>query len=546
MPAEIGYARTLRVLRFTRNPAAVDLLFLAAESEEAAIRTGAAAVLSTRRDPGAQRRLVEKFSELAPDAQQVLSQVPVRSPLRLVLPKIFAEEEGTLCKRAALVAVTCHDFQSLGVMVELAARSEHPYAVVLATAALQLAKRLHAASEEFAAGKKTPFGDPAFVRRGAVQCLAQALEKFPRHRRLELVEAFLLLAPHDHETLLAAVRSENHPGHEALLTVLRSSPSEGAFGVLVALLHDRAAPLGVLQTLAERIDRPFLNYLCAHVTDPLPLRVSENCQRLKFFRWTSSGDSAVLLALDGPRQAAALRLGIAAGLEPKQLTRLCRALLADGQPEGRRAACKALEQLPDPLAIPLLKELLSDADAVVLATAAAQLRKHDYPDALPVLVELLSHSAEEVRSASQKSLYELRFAGFRAAYPQLSPRAREVAGALVAKADPHALEALQAELTAPGVNRRMRALEYAEVMGVERQLASALVERLQDHDAGVRAEAVRLLGGLEDASVLPAVATLTADPHATVRAAAEKSVAELKSLDVAAALVHQLALEFEP
>ncbi len=282
------------------------------------------------------------------------------------------------------------------------------------------------------------------------------------------------------------------------------------------------------------------------MTDPLPLRVSENCQRLKFFRWTSSDDSAVLLALDGPRQAAALRLGIAAGLEPKQLTRLCRALLADGQPQGRRAACKAREHLPDSLAIPLLKELLTDADAVVLATAAAQLRKHDYPDALPVLVELLSHPAEEVRSASQKSLYELRFAGFRAAYPQLSPRAREVAGALVAKADPHALDAIKAELTAPGVNRRMRALEYAEVMGVERQLSSALVERLQDHDAGVRAEAVRLLGRLDDASVLPAVATLTADPHATVRAAAEKSVAELKSLDVAAALVHQLALEFEP
>ncbi len=100
---------------------------------------------------------------------------------------------------------------------------------------------------------------------------------------------------------------------------------------------------------------------------------------------------------------------------------------------------------------------------------------------------------------------------------------------LIAKADPNAAATLTAELRAGAAERRLRTLDLIGLMGLAGELTPALIKRAhEDPDAGVRAEAVTLLGDAPKLpSVLETLEEALSDKSSPVRSAAKASLERL-------------------
>jgi hypothetical protein len=223
-----------------------------------------------------------------------------------------------------------------------------------------------------------PRRDPFFVRRQALAQLASSLARFHKHQRREIVEAFLVLAPADHATLLHILRDERHPCHEHFLASLRTSKSPGMMQLLAELLHAGKTPASALGIVADRADRRFLELLLGRLEQPAPLLVLQNMRRLSSVAWLEDR-RAVLFELSGPAQAAAVDLAVASRVSRHAVFDLISALLHDGAAEGRRAACRALASFRRPQATALALAAAKDADPGVQAEAIKLLRTGSLP-----------------------------------------------------------------------------------------------------------------------------------------------------------------------
>lgn len=535
---------TLRVLLRTSNPAAVDLLLKGLVSSCETVRAGSARVLARRNDRAAHASVIDLWQELAPDARAVLAEGDSRMPLRKSLEGFLLRGSATRARNAAELAVTSGATEALAAIVRLAMNPDYSYAKPMAKNALVLAEQLRQEVELRAAGQGGRGVDPAFARRAAVNALGEALTTFEKHRQLELIDALLLLTPHDETALLRTLRNPLASGYKPLMSALKNSSSLGALGVLAASLKDLSAPEELLQIAAARCDAPALERMFTVVGSPIGARARENVGRIESFAWSSPERWNVLLELGGDQQATAVQLAVASHLKRRLAAELIELLLRKGEEEGRLAACRAIANLPSHLALGPLEIAVDDDSALVAATATKLLRKKSMPGGKTKLVAMLDHEDAKVRSAAQKSLPELSYAKYRDNYKELSEEQRLSAGHLVAKADPHAEETIIRELTAGPVSRRMKGIEMAEQMGMVETLAPFLTVCLTDPDAGFRVEVAKLLGNAQASSeVIRALAKALNDSAPAVQTAAQASLSRFKPNEVAEGLIDVIQKE---
>lgn len=536
MPAT-GIELTLQTLLRSTNPVATELLLIALESSDGALRVGAVRALAMRDDVAGHRGLVERFPRLSADARAAIVDVPSRAPLATALSAMIRPKTPKLARRAAELAVLWGATPTLAAIVEAAQWPASDLADAFSKAALSLARRLEERIREHDPTQRTEGEDPAFARRAAVNALAVALDRFDTHRSVDLLEALLLLTPSDEPALLRALRHEEHVAHDALLARLKGSTSHGALRVLAQVLADITATQRLIDIAADRSDPAGLALLLGFVGYPVGLRLRENCQRIEAFAWLDPERKKRLLDLPALAQATAVTIAAASNASRQQVAELILLLLDADQPGAALAACRAIDSLPSRLAAEPLQLALANADAGVVAAAAAMLRRKKCPGAFQVLVDLLDHSDNRVRTAAQRSLRELSYASFRDSRHEMSLEAQRRVGQLVGKADPLVVPSLKAELNAAAVSRRLAALDLVDVMGAAEGLAEVLSERvLCDTDVGVRVEVASLLGRVSPLpSVLGALQEAAEDRSPAVRSAAVKSLQRLGTGPVLAA-----------
>jgi HEAT repeat protein len=195
-----------------------------------------------------------------------------------------------------------------------------------------------------------------------------------------------------------------------------------------------------------------------------------------------------------------------------------------GRASGRRAAAQALASFSGPKADALCWELMDDLDPYVRAAAAQQLRPRGIPGAIQRLLTLLDSPHAVEREAAQSSLAEFRFDHFLSCFDQLPPAARRQAAALVRRVDPQSLGHLRAELDAPSLGRRKRALEMVMAFDAAAVLEDALREVLRDPDPYLRVETIRVLAQLDTPTARRALRDALLDSHPLVQKAAESAL----------------------
>lgn len=477
---------------------------IALESDDRTLSVGAVRALAMRATAsgGAKghQRLIERFANLSVEAQAALNDVPLRAPLYESLRAMINQRTPRLARRAVEVAVAWQATDVLPAIVDaMLWPDSHEYRSVFAAAVLQLTETLAEAIDYYDSSVTLDNAfphpaDPAFARRAAVNALATALNQYAKHEASEVIDALLLLTPSDEPALIDAICNPNHAAHTPLLFALEMSTSPGAIAVLAAALGDCGAPQALLEVASNRCDEAGLTGILNRLSYPLGARLRDNVTRIESFAWLEPSRYSLLLELTGPAQATAVSLAAASSVSRRRLADVVELLLRDGQPEGRVAACRAIESMPDHVAHAPLSLALESPDPAVVAAAVRLLRRKEYPQATGMLVEMLDHANFGIRTAAQASLSGLSFALFRDQLPQIAPEARPRVGKLIAKADPLASTSLRAELGAGAAERRIRALEMVELTGLVGELVDELIAHMQhDTDTGVRAEAARLL-----------------------------------------------------
>lgn len=525
-----GLQTTWNILAQTRNRAAVPVLAAALRSPSVELQTGAIRASVHRKDRACHDFLIRRFATLSETEQSVLCEAHHDMPFRMgaALGAAVVAGDASQCENACRILVASRDYDLYPVLVRAAENSKHRHVEQVNAATLQLANRLHQELADESSGSNPRHRDPYFLRRQVVRTLESSVQNYPRHKRLEILEAFLLLAPSDNPTLVRILRDAAYPCHEQVMSSLSSSKVPAMIEQLVALLHDTAIPDSTLAIIARRSDRRFLEVLLHGHKLPVALRVLKNMGRLRSVAWLESGCDA-LLELDGRAQAVAVELAQASGLPREAVLELLSTLLQRGQAEGRRASCRALADYHNQKADALVREALSDPDSGVRALAVGQLRQRQMPDALPTLVALLDSPQAEVRDAARSSLAEFNFVRYRAMFELLDEKTLRTTGRLVLKVDESSHQRLADEMTSPSASTRRRGVAMAVVMNAVDDMSQLLVTLAEDEDAGVRLDAAEALGNGVGAGVISALMLAAQDPHLSVREAAAASLERVRA-----------------
>jgi HEAT repeat protein len=520
-----GLKTTERALAESRNRAVLPVLAGALCSAGAAVRAVAIRATMRRRDLASHTQLLRGFDRFDEADKAALRHAYQAMPHHAApaLKAALSQREDALSQSACQFIETCHAYELFETLVNALNRPQQPRMAQIAATIDRLARTLHEELAKWAQGDRNR-PDPTFARRHVLAAVEKSLAHSKAASRQEVVDAFFLLTTNDNELLLRIMRDEQHPAHGALAGTLAAGTSVDIIERLVEFLHDSAAPKPVLEAIALRTDRVFVECLFQALKHPVPLRVLHNMKQLQSVAWLES-QREILLELDGRGQATAVDLAMASGIDPRSQFELLKLLLSSGLAEGRRASCQALARFDSRESTELVLAALSDPDVAVQAAALRQLRQRRAPNALELLVAQLNSPSSEIRDAARSSLAEFNFVRYRAMFDLLDEEALRTTGALVRQVDPSAREKLAAELAAPSIAARMRGIEMTVAMEAAQDVCEQLIELSRHENVAVRKEAVTALGHAEGPRVVDALVAAARDSNRSVAEAAKQSLA---------------------
>jgi HEAT repeat protein len=513
-----GLKTTFEVLCRTENEAAVRTLIPAMDSPFAAIRDQALETLLKRRSPAGHREILARLHTFDDGWRAKVAEN--RSRLVPAFREAIISSDRQLCINACQAAVWLRQYDLAIAMTTGLEDPNHPNAAVLSNALLELAELL--CEELVGRGSRADGGDVHFVRRRVVEALGTAVARFSKHRRREIVEAFLLLTYRDDAVLLQVLQDPYHAAFVALVDLLSKSPHEAVIGLLLSFLDDARPPSAAISVLSKRSDLNFLQRFLQKVGRDPSGPVARNLKRIETLPW--AGMPAILDALNEQAQEAAVRLAMESAIPRSQAYALVEHVLRRGKPAGRRAAADALDQFRGVAANLAAMAALRDEDPEVQARILVQLRSRGIPGALAHLVEMIDSPHAVVRAAARQSLEEFTFPRYLATFDLLDDEVRESTGELVKKVDSQTVPLLQAELESKVRSRRLRGLAVARALRLVREVEAAIVPLLQDEDHLIRAEAAATLGQSRSEQAREALAEAIYDRSLAVREAARKSL----------------------
>ena len=297
--------------------------------------------------------------------------------------------------------------------------------------------------------------DLQWIHQHAVSCLETSVERFGRHKRREVVEAFLLLAKSDNAIFTKILENPRHVSHMVLIEALSGSPHNGIVRLLLDFFDNPQAPVPVLNVAANRCDmkfiRSFLNKVDRNPSDV----VLQNLKRMGNVAWLQSGKN-VANDLDEAAQRSLVFFVMSLGIAQAQIFSTIEYVLLRGKPSGRREAARALAAFNGPDANRLALRALGDADAQVQANVIPHLRRRGIPGILQRFVVTLDSPHLVVRQAARRALSEFSFTRFLGTFEMLDNEARNTTAAIVKKIDQHTIPLLREELQAQAHSRRLR------------------------------------------------------------------------------------------
>lgn len=520
MANSTGFQVTLTQLAHLPNRTAAKVLGIGIDGDSPPIRAACIQTYAKRTDAYSQRNFLTRLRRFTPSEINTL-EVQTEN-FRGTIRAVLAGDDESLARAVCHMVVARNAFDEFPALVTAASRTDaEGVANAAAAACLQLARTLHDAIVNYSQKPSGP--DPSFPRRWAVTALGKAVDQYSDHRRLELVESFLLISPQEHPTLLRVMCDEEHPAHETLITSLRTSPSVGAISLLARQYDNSKALKSLLEIAANRTDTAFRTAFLQALGYPVSERVLSNTLRVGRIRCIEK-PTPDWFALSPEQQASAMQLVSGSSSSRRTKLEVIEQFLEHAAPLARRMACKALAGISTAEAVERLERLLDDHDLQVVALAAKALHERGVPDIAPKLSELLDNEDHDVSTIAKQALREFTFAKFITQFDDLSQHDREEWGQVVVHTDPTAIEQVTRELTAATLTRKLRGLQMIAAMGVGEQLEKVVLKLAEHSDVAVRVQFVQSLTNCKSQAIGAAIYDAANDANTAVRNAAEEAI----------------------
>jgi len=522
----VGIEKTLRLLSKTKNESATEVLVSALDSLHKSVSEGSLRALMDRRTLAAEIALVQLWDQLPEVGKAAIKDKPGRIAQGL-RDAILSKDEQT-CVNGCAALLDVEEYDLLPALVTAAEDRNNPQSGRTADTVLQAAKNLAKHSKQDRNQKASEV-----VRNKASVALEQSVNRFDQHQQLQLLEAFVLLANRENGVLRKILESPLSPAHDRLLTLLSQNQHPRVPELLMSLLDASHASAAIVKVVAQRSDAEFLHVLLKHLSQEIEPALANNLKRMKSISWLG-GDTRILDGLPEDLQPGAVTLMQRSSLDRSQVFSLLEHLAENGTPVGRRAAFAALQEFHQPEANELIRQAINDQDAEVQAIALSQVRKRKIPGAMTHLITALDSSHEVVREAARDHLDEFSFKRFLAAFDMLSDEVRQSTGRLVSKVDRDMERQLNAELSAQGRNRKIRAMQAAPLLQASDLVEERLLDLLGDSDHFVRAAAATALGDATSSYAADSLREALLDRSTMVQEAAEEALQKIASQNTAA------------
>lgn len=513
---------TFQFLARTKNQAAVEVLVAGLDCPHQATREEALRALLERPAPDGH---IEVFWRL-PTFDQACRAIVNERPERLISAAGEAVQHPTpeTCAAACDAILAYRLYETLPAMLAVLDGKESPNADQVASAILKLADSFY--GELCAPDKQSRRKDMDTVRQRLTSSLEESLRKFARHRRPELVEAFLLIAKPQNVTFRSLLQQPNDAAYPAVLDVLANSPRGGVIRLLLGFLEEPTMPQAVRKILVGRNDVKFVENMVLSVGTKPSKAAAETLGHLDGFAWAAP-QAGLIGQLSELAQACAVSLLMASAMKRNQVLEVLGYLLRDGQIEGRRSAAHALAEIEGPEAAGVVIRALSDDDPVVRAHALRQIRPRKVPGALSLLIRMVDTPHEEVRQALREALPEFSLHQFLANFDSMDETTQAAAGHIVRKIDPDAASQLAVEMERLSPVRRRRAVMAADAMDIVPELEQKVIRLLSDDDHMVRIAVAKALADCGTKPSWEALRDALLDRSVIVKETAEQSLEQL-------------------
>ncbi|NMC19361.1 MAG: hypothetical protein GYA33_02975 [Thermogutta sp.] len=503
----------------TPNAAAGTVLEQALDSPVAEIRERAVAGLLRRPEQSGHFAVLRRIDPLDPAWPPRFEQMPLRFLQSLREALVSSEER--LRENAYQVVLWCSLYDTIPLLVNLLERPEAEQAERAGEVLLELTRRL---ADSLAAPHQPP--NVSGLQRAAEQArraLAIGFDRYGKHKRREVIEAYIPLIKENVGILREALASTVHPARNALLRIFREAADPSILQALCGFLQLKDIPTSVLGVLSQRDDPAFVRELLRQVGAEPPTKVRRNLKRLLQLKCLNNL-SRILPELNESEQSLIPSLIIGTSIPTSQALPAVGEILRHGLPAARAAAAEALGHYHGAEANALAIQAAHDPDPLVVAAVLPQLRGRGLSGALPIILQSLESSHPLVRRAARRCLREFSFRRFLETWDMLPPDVRRDTGMLVKRVDGHTTGLLRAELASPFRSRRLRALSVVQELDLVSRVESSVLPLLQDEDPAIRAEAAAALALTDSPAGLQALRNALTDPNALVREAAENSI----------------------
>ncbi len=522
MPVSEGLATTFDYLARTENQAAVQVLIPALDSPDRAIQEGALHALLRRRSLVGQNEILRRLHLIDDRWKAIIEEH--RTSMSHALRHAVLDVSPQLAANGCQAILWLREYDLLPALINALEDEANPNAALAAKTALELVDLFYA---ELTSGKPSQaVRDPDLLRQRMTNCLEESVRRFTRHRRLEVIEAFLTLAAHDNATLKQILLDPLDSRYLTVIDALTHSPRCGARRLVLDFLEDPHAPSAVLALIAHRSDFEFIELLLDRIGREPSTFIQHNLTRIGNVTWLHN-PRPLIDRLDDGKQQALVQLVMASSMNRLEAFQTIAYLIVQGKSAGRRAAAMALAEFHGVEANQLALKALLDDDDEVQARAIRQLRDRGIPGAISILLDMLASPSAAVQAAARESLSEFRFPRFLASFDMLDEEVRSTTGKLVRKIDPSTIPLLEEETHSLSRRRRIRALQMASAIEAVAELQDSVLRLLIDEDHLVRVEAARALGQVKSLEAYAALSDAKHDRSLTVREAAAASLEKI-------------------
>jgi HEAT repeat protein len=515
----VGLATTFRALSKTDNESAVRILLPALDSPNTSIQDGALAALLSRRSPSGQGEILRRIPLLSQRWKFIIQQHAGR--LTGTLREAILGSDETQCRNALMAAVMFSNYDLIPTLLTALEDASPSKANPAAETLLQLAMQLY---EEIAhPGANSALDDVQWTHQQVVTCLETSVQRFGRHRRREVIEAFLLLVKSDNPVINQILENSHHVSYLVLIDLMARSSHDGIVRLLLDFFDKPQAPSSLLSVAANRCDINFIrNFLYKIERNPTDDAIA-NLKRMGNVAWLRNYKN-IVNNLDDAGQHSLVFVVMSCGISRSRVFSVIEFILLKGKPGGRREAARALAAFNGAEANALALRALEDNDPQVQANVLAHLRRRSIPGVLHRLMKLLDSPHLEVRKAARSALGEFSFARFAGTFEMLDGDARKTTAAIVKKIDQQSIPLLREELRAQARFRRLRGLQIVQAMDVACLLEETIIELLHDEDETLQTAAADTLAGCRSPAVRSALEKAVREGSPAVREAAQKAL----------------------